>query len=157
MPVNYGLLTKAGTPTDGVDEVQSLTIDALSGTYTLTFGGQTTSAIAFNATAVQVQTALWALSSIGSSGVSVTGDAGGPYTITFGGALSGLPQSEITTTATNLTGGAGTAVVAEVTAGVRGDYRGSSSRQPLIDTTNRKIYENTGTRAKPVWTEVSVA
>ena len=154
MPANYGLLSKAGAPTDGVDEVQSLTIDAEGGTYTLTFGGQTTTAIAFDATAAQVQAALRALSSIGSSGVSVTGD--GPYTITFGGALSGLPQAEITTDATNLTGGAGTAVVAQVTEGVRGDYRGAPVKQPLVDTTNRKIYQNSGTAAKPVWAEVSV-
>jgi hypothetical protein len=156
MPYNFGLLTKAGAPTDGVDEVQSLTIDAGGGTYTLTFGGQTTAAIAFDATAAQVQAALRALSTIGSSGVTVTGAAGGPYTITFGGPLSGLPQAEMTTDDTNLTGGAGTAVVAEVTTGVRGDYRGAPVKQPLIDTTNRKIFENTGTAARPVWGEVSV-
>lgn len=157
MPFNYGLLTKAGAPTDGVDEVETLTVDAGGGTYTLTFGGQTTAAIAFDATAAQVQAALRALSTIGSAGVTVTGDAGGPYTITFAGALSGLPQTDITADDTNLTGGAGTAVIAEATAGVRGDYRGAPVKQPLIDTTNRKIYENTGTPAKPVWTEVAVA
>ncbi|MDR3710261.1 MAG: carboxypeptidase regulatory-like domain-containing protein [Capsulimonadaceae bacterium] len=57
------------------------------GTYTLTFGGQTTGAIAYNATAATVQTALAALSTIGTGNVAVTGNAGGPYTITFPNSL----------------------------------------------------------------------
>jgi hypothetical protein len=156
MPANYGLLSKAGTPTDGVDEVETLTVDATAGTYTLTFGGQTTSAIAFDATAAQVKAALIALSTIGAGNINVTGNVGGPYTITFTGSLSGLPQTDITADSTNLTGNTHTALIAQATGGVRGDYRGVPVRQPLIDTTNRKIYENRGTAAKPVWTEVSV-
>lgn len=59
----------AGTPT--VDEVQTVTINGAptGGTFTLTFSGQTTAAIPFNATALQVQAALLALSTIGTGGV----------------------------------------------------------------------------------------
>ena len=50
---------------DNVQQVQ-LTGNPTGGTFTLTFGGQTTSAIAYNASASTVQSALQALSTIGS-------------------------------------------------------------------------------------------
>lgn len=53
------------------------------GTFPLSFGGQTASGIAYNATAAAVQSALEALSSIGSGNVTVTGSAGGPYSVTI--------------------------------------------------------------------------
>lgn len=54
-----------------------------AGTFTLTYNGQTTSGIAYNAAASAVQTALTGLSSIGSNNATVTGSAGGPYTVSF--------------------------------------------------------------------------
>lgn len=51
------------------------------GTFTLSFGGQTTAGIAFNATAAAVQAALEALSNLDPGDVTVTGNAGGPYTV----------------------------------------------------------------------------
>lgn len=55
-----------------------------NGTFTLTFGGDTTSALAHNATPAQVQTALNALASITSAGgVTVSGIEGGPYQVAF--------------------------------------------------------------------------
>lgn len=155
-PFNFGLLTKAGAPTDGVDEVETLTIDAAGGTFTLTFGGQETDDIDFDATASAVQAALEALSSVGEGNITVSGVAGGPYTITFVGELGGLPQTDIVTDDTDLTGGAGTAVITQATAGVRGDYRGSPVGQLLIDSTNRIIYENSGSMSTPDWTEINV-
>ena len=57
---------------------------AQSGTFTLTFGANTTSAIAYNASAATVAAALNALASIISAGgVTVTGGAGGPYQVAF--------------------------------------------------------------------------
>ena len=54
------------------------------GTFTLTFGANTTSALAYDITAAALQTALNALASITSAGgVSVTGPDGGPYQIVF--------------------------------------------------------------------------
>src|SRR3954465_1316547 len=55
----------SGTLTYQTLEVQHLTISGSSGTFTLTFNGQTTAPLAFNATGGQVQIALSALSSIG--------------------------------------------------------------------------------------------
>lgn len=54
-----------------------------SGTFTLTWHGNTTATIAYNATAAAVKTALVALDDgYGSADWTVTGSTGGPYTIT---------------------------------------------------------------------------
>lgn len=104
------------------DEVQSVTVDATGGTFTLTFDGQTTTALDFDITAEDLEAALEALSNIGAGDVSVTGgpgDDGGtvPYVVTFGGTLADTNVAQMTSDAALLTGGAGTAVVATTTAG----------------------------------------
>lgn len=77
----------------GSDEVQVLTITGspTGGTFTLTFYGRTTTAIAYNAAASAVEDALEALPNIEPGDVTVTGSAGGPYTLTFGGNLANAP------------------------------------------------------------------
>jgi hypothetical protein len=101
-------LSTIGTGTTGTYATQEITLfgGATGGTFTLTLGGQTTSALAFNATAATIQTALQALSSVGSGNATVEGQVGGPFNVAFAGTLSG-PQALITGNATNLTGGAG--------------------------------------------------
>jgi hypothetical protein len=104
------------------NEVQSLTISGTptGGTFTLTFGGQTTTPIAFNATAAAVQTALAALSSIGSGNITCSGGPlpGSAITVTFNGLLANQPQS-LMVGATALTGGTSPALaIARVTSGV---------------------------------------
>lgn len=95
-----------------VDEVQTVTITGAptGGTFTLTFGAQTTSAIAYNATAAQVQTALQALSSVGASNALVTGSAGGPWTVEFAASLGFASQALITLGTNSLTGGSSPSV-----------------------------------------------
>lgn len=100
-----------------VNEVQTLTISATGGTFTLTFNGEQTAAIAWNAASSAVQSALVNLPSVQSGDVTVTGSAGGPYTITFGGNLGGQNVSTITTGAGSLTGGSGTATIVVTTPG----------------------------------------
>ena len=51
------------------------------GTFTLTFNGQTTAGIAYNAAASAVKSALELLSTVGSGNATVTGSAGGPYAV----------------------------------------------------------------------------
>jgi hypothetical protein len=90
------------------------------GSFTLTFNGQTTSNIPYNATAAQVLTALTALSNIGSAANVAT--SGGPLptgvVVTFQGLLGNSPQSVMTTNSSGLTGGATpTASVAHTTTG----------------------------------------
>jgi hypothetical protein len=107
------------TCTASVNEVQTLTITGTptGGTWTATFGGQTTDPIAYNATAAVVQAALAKLSTIKAGNVLVTGSAGGPYTVTFVGALGATNVGAITT-ADALTGGTSPEVtVAQTTAG----------------------------------------
>jgi len=90
------------------NEVQTLTITGTptGGTFKLTFGGQQTGTIAYNATASTVQTALRALSTIGSTGVTCTGGPlpGSAVAITFTGTLAGTDVA-LLTSADTLTGG----------------------------------------------------
>ena len=107
--------------TQGVAEVKEVITIALNdsvtgGTFTLTHSTNETAPILYNATALEIETALEALASITS--VTVTG---GPspktdWVITFDTAGA---QTDITGDGTNLTGGSGTAVsVTEITKGV---------------------------------------
>ena len=88
------------------NEVQTLTVTGgpTGGTFTITWSGQTTTALAYNATAAQVQTTLEALSNIAPGDVTVTGNPGGPWTLTWGGAQLGKNVAAPTTTE-SFTGG----------------------------------------------------
>lgn len=119
----------------GTAEVQTVTITGAptGGTFTLTFNGQTTAAIPYNATAAQVQSALEALSTI------VPGDilcAGGPLpatavTVTFFGNLIG-DQPQMTATG-SFTGGTSPAVaVTTTTAGVAGAADGRQTAANVV-------------------------
>ncbi|MDW8267412.1 MAG: autotransporter-associated beta strand repeat-containing protein, partial [Gemmataceae bacterium] len=78
------------------NEVGTITLSgATGGTFQIGFNGATTGALAFNATAAAVQSALEALTTIGAGNVAVTGSAGGPYTVTFQGALGSANQSPL--------------------------------------------------------------
>ncbi|MEA2217547.1 MAG: trimeric autotransporter adhesin [Solirubrobacteraceae bacterium] len=69
--------------------VQVVAIAATAGTFTLTYSGQATSALAFDAPAADVQAALEALGRVGAGNVAVSGPDGGPFELRFGGALTG--------------------------------------------------------------------
>jgi hypothetical protein len=105
---------------DSADEAQTVTITGspTGGTFTLTYSGQTTAAIAYNAAAGTVQSRLEALSNLGTNRVSATGSAGGPYTVSFRG---GLDVAQMTATS-SLTGGSSPAVT--VTTAVTGGSTG---------------------------------
>ncbi len=87
------------------DRVQVVTITGTptGGTFSLTIGGQTASGIAYNAASSAVQTAIRALGTPW-AGATVTGSAGGPYTITLsplGGAAAPIYASHALTGGTN--------------------------------------------------------
>lgn len=106
--------------TGGTNEVQSATISGTptGGTYTLTFNGQTTAPIAYNANAAAIQAALVALSNLNSGDVVVSGT--GPYTITFGGSYANSDVAQISGTG-SFTGGTSPAItVTTTTPGVSG-------------------------------------
>ncbi|RKY11997.1 MAG: hypothetical protein DRP65_02615 [Planctomycetota bacterium] len=76
------------TPQAGTAEVQTLTptTPATAGTFTLTYDGQTTAAISYNATTSAIQTALEALSNVNAGEITVGGtrlDQAGATTFTF--------------------------------------------------------------------------
>jgi hypothetical protein len=88
-------------------EIQTVTVTGTptGGTFTLTFDGQTTAAIAYNAAAATVQAALEAMSNIQPNDAVVTGSAGGPYTVTFGANKLGTNVPQMTASGASLTGG----------------------------------------------------
>jgi lysophospholipase L1-like esterase len=90
------------------DKTQTVTINGspTGGTFTLSSGGNTTSALAYNATAAAVQTAI-RRSAASTRPSPVTGSAGGPYTITFPDATSNVQSASAPFGAdgTALTGG----------------------------------------------------
>ena len=85
-------------------EVQTVTISGApaGGTFTLSYKGQTTTGIAYNAASSAVQSALNALSTIGANGVTVSGSTGGPYTVTF---AANKNAEQMTASGSSLTGG----------------------------------------------------
>lgn len=114
---SFALMTITGTTgtvtqiQDGgvaaVNEVQHIQLvgSPTGGSFTLSFRGQTTGSLTYDESAADVETALELLSTIATDDLTVTGDAGGPWTITFGGTLAGEDVPGITGTS-SLTGAA---------------------------------------------------
>ena len=98
------LETTYGYAADAVQTVM-LTGSPTGGTFTLTFGGDTTSSIAYNASASTVQSALVALGSIGSGNVVVTTGINGGWQVRFTESLGGTYENQITASGSGLTGG----------------------------------------------------
>lgn len=100
----------------GVDEVNVVTITGSpdGGTFTVTVNGQTTAGVAYNATAGTLQTALEALSNVAPGDVTVTGSAGGPYTLTWGGAHANENMT-VSSSGASLTGGTSPAATTTTT------------------------------------------
>ena len=108
------LVTTTGYLADAVQQV-TLTGAPTGGTFKLTFGGQTTTTLAYNATAATVQSALQNLSSIGANNALVSGPAGGPWLVRFAGALAGTPETEMVGNGSGLTGGSSPSVTVGTT------------------------------------------
>lgn len=100
-----------------VDAVQTVTIDGAptGGTFTLTFAGETAVDLAHNISAANLQVALRALTSIDGANVTVAGDTGGPYTVTFMGTLAAQSVATLLTDGAGLTGGDSPRVIVTVT------------------------------------------
>lgn len=100
-------------------ETQSVAITGTptGGTYTLTFDGQTTAPIVYNAAASAVVTALNALSNVDPGDVTATGGPhpGSPILVTFVGQYEGVNVPQMTGNAALLTGGTTPAVVVTTT------------------------------------------
>lgn len=109
------------TATTSTSEQQTITITGTptGGTYTLTFKGYSTTALAYNATAADVVAALVLLGTIGTAGVTGSGGPGPgtPIVITFANQLGGQAVP-LMTAAGAFTGGTSPAIaVTRTTAG----------------------------------------
>lgn len=169
MPVSEGLglgtpYQNAGAPVAGTDEIQTLTIGGTptGGTFQLAYDGFVTAAIPWNATngtlIASIDAALEALPNIGTGGITTaagTLTAGiGTITLTFVAQNGKKAVNTITVANNSMTGTAPTAAVAETTPGVDATARGAAPGALLNDTTNKLLYQNTGTAAAPTWTKV---
>ena len=106
-------------PAAGTDEVQTITVTGTptGGTYTLTFSGQTTAAIVYNAAASAVQSALEALSNIAPGDITCAGGPhpGTPITVSFGGGAYDGADVPLMTATGSFTGGTSPAVAVTTT------------------------------------------
>lgn len=125
----------------GTRERQTVTITGspTGGTFTLTFNGQTTSALAYNAAAATVEAALEALSTIGQGNVQVTGSAGGPFTVEFIGELADQNVPAMTADGSSLTGGSSPAVAVTTAAAGVGEVKAGTVVPGWADTTAKKL------------------
>jgi hypothetical protein len=114
---------------DVTAEVQSLYNNSTSGDFTITFDGATTAAIAWNAAASAVESALELLATINNATVTGAGTVGSPWLITFDDPAGNVPQ--ITT---NDAGMDGTSTIATDTAGT------STTLDSLSLTPARPVY-----------------
>lgn len=124
----------------GTNEAQTVTITGTptGGTFTLEYDGETTAAIAYNATAAAVKAALDALPNIIVGDVVVTGGPGPgtPYVVTFVGVLGGENQVEMTA-AHEFTGGTTPDVaVTTTTPGVGGATDGREDAANIVGVCN---------------------
>jgi hypothetical protein len=124
----YGESTPVSAPLDAVNEVQSVTVSATGGGFTLAFNGEASAEVPFNATAAEVQAALEAIPGLGAGQVAVSGEAAGPWSVEFTGARAGQDVPELSAEAGGLTGPEASAAVTTTTPGISlFDDRGASA------------------------------
>jgi hypothetical protein len=144
--------TAWGSGSNGVNEVQTVTISGgvTSGTFTLTYAGQETADLPWNASARNVRDALWALPTIGYGNVIVSGANGGPYTVTFINNLGGIDVALMTEDHSALLGGTPAIGIVSATSGVAGKpFLGLRAREWSLTNAPSRIFpdgERTGTR-----------
>jgi|ERR1041385_73056 hypothetical protein len=151
-----GLPYSAGVPAAGTTAVQTIssTGTPTGGTFKLKYGSQRTSALAYNASAANIQTALRALSNIGSSGVNCSGGAlPTDVVVTFAGPLAKRAVKTISVVEKALTGGSSPDItVANTTPGVNSEFPGLAGVGQPVRGGDGKLYVNTGTADSPTWT-----
>jgi len=128
------------TPAANSEQVVTIAGDIVGETFTLTLDGQTTAPLAVEAAAAAVEDALEALSNIGVGNVSVSGNAGGPYTVEFIVALAKTDVSLLV----GVDGGINEKQTVVVTDGAANDkliltYSGQSTAELAYNATSAQI------------------
>lgn len=152
-----------GAPTAGVSEIQTLTIGGTPSagyTFNIEFEGYTTAPISWSATnatlVANIDAALELLPNIGTGGVTTavgTMTSGvGTITLTLAGNRAASNVALMVASLVTSAGTSPTAVIATTTAGVDATFKGVPKGALLIDSTNGKLYINTGTAIAPTWT-----
>jgi hypothetical protein len=116
---------------------QLITVSATGGTFTLTYGAQTTSPIAYNAPAIgtgSVQAALEALSSIGAKNTLVRSESAGAWCVVFLNNLVNI-TAPITGSGASLTGPGASLTIGQV-ARVYADIAPQGTPFPYVLMTN---------------------
>jgi DNA-binding beta-propeller fold protein YncE len=113
----YGESTPVSAPLEAVNEVQSVTVSAGGGGFTLSFKGEASAEIPFNATAGEVQAALEAIPTLGAGQLAVSGEPGA-WSVEFTGARGDQNVPELSADPGGLTGSEPSAVVATTTPGI---------------------------------------
>jgi hypothetical protein len=146
---NYAIREVAGTPTNGTTAIFTLTRSGAStGTFRLGVGTAVTAPIAAAAVASTIQTALRALSVVGSGNCNVSGDTS-PTVITMAGdrVKEDFGPIYVATNSTN-----GTVSIAESTPGITATQRSAPFGTLLVDNTTGDRYTNRSTTASaPDW------
>lgn len=136
------------------NEIWQLVIDATSGTYTLTYGGNETAAIDFDATPAELLNALTDLPNVNIGDFQVTGGPGNsggttPYFIEGIGALAGTNLTPPTVDDTLLVGGGAAGTLTTTQAGGAASALTSIAQRPVsrmqVDVYIDDVYSAIGT------------
>lgn len=146
----YPVVVAAVAASGAVNEIQVVTLSPVpsGGTFPLTLGASTTASIAYNASAATVQAALEGLASIGVGNATVTGSAGGPWTVTFVVGKAATNMSQMTGDGASLTASATESFTAStVTASTGPNHYDESKNWSPVGvpiTGDAVIFEDTG-------------
>lgn len=153
---------RAGVPVAGTNEVQTVTIGGTptGGTFKIALGAMITASITWSSTNAtllgNINTALDAVfgtASIVATDSTLTAGIGN-FLLTFSGNEYAKSVQPLVTLTNSLTGTAPTLARAETTPGVDAAPYRVPAAGLVSDTTNKKLYINTGTVYAPTWTVV---
>jgi hypothetical protein len=142
LPKGFTAYTASFPVAGNVNAVQTLTLLGApdGGTYTISYGGYTTTNLAPNATASTVQSALVALTSIGAGNATVTSPQAFEYVVTFTGTLANQPIALLTTDGHLLTNSGGNTVSITVVMTTPGTTARNAKTGVVIPTRQGRIW-----------------